>query len=175
VRLAGAGKLVNGWRMGSLFGDRAFYDGDWTLRAAAAMGGIYGNNASEAIYPMLATDSEGNRPDCGKARYTLTFPKGQFPPANAFWSVTMYDAGTQLLVENPLDRYVINSPMLGQMKANEDGSLTIFIQKDSPGEEKSSNWLPAPGGPIYVVMRIYWPKEEAINGTWEPPAVVSVK
>ncbi|MFO0891464.1 MAG: DUF1254 domain-containing protein [Isosphaeraceae bacterium] len=174
-QLAGAGKEVNGWRIGSLFGDRSFYNGDWTLRAAAAMGGIYGNNASEAIYPMLASDSEGNRPDCSKARYTLTFPKGEFPPANAFWSVTMYDAKTQLLVENPIRRYLINSPMLPHLKTNEDGSLTIYIQKDSPGEDKASNWLPAPDGPIYVVMRIYWPKEEAVNGTWKPPAVVLVK
>jgi hypothetical protein len=174
-QLANAGKEVNGWRIGSFFGDREFYNGDWTLRAAAAMGGIYGNNATEALYPLLATDSEGNKPDCSRNRYTLTFPKGQLPPANAFWSVTMYDARTQLLIENPIHRYLINSPMLPGLKTNQDGSLTLYIQKDSPGEDKASNWLPAPDGPIYVAMRIYWPKEAAINGTWKPPAVVSVK
>lgn len=174
-RVANAGEGVNGWRVGSFFGDRAFYKGDWTLRAAAAMGGIYGNNASEAIYPILATDSEGNKPDCHANRYTLTFPKGQFPPANAFWSVTMYDARSQLLIENPIDRYLINSTMLPDLKLNEDGSLTIHIQKDSPGEAKASNWLPAPDGPIYVVMRIYWPRDEVLQGTWKPPAVVPVK
>jgi hypothetical protein len=174
-RLAAFGKEVNGWRIGSAFGDRDFYKGDWTLRAAAAMGGIYGNNATEAIYPLLATDSQGNRPDCSKARYTLTFPKGQFPPANAFWSVTMYDAKSQLLIENPLHRYLINSTMLPEMNRNEDGSLPVYIQKDSPGKDKESNWLPAPDGPIFVVMRVYWPKEEALDGTWKPPAVVPVK
>ena len=174
-RLAAFGKEVNGWRIGSAFGDRDFYKGDWTLRAAAAMGGIYGNNATEAIYPLLATDSQGNRPDCSKAHYTLTFPKGQFPPANAFWSVTMYDARTQLLIENPIHRYLINSTMLPEMNRNEDGSLPVYIQKDSPGKDKESNWLPAPDGPIFVVMRVYWPKEEALDGTWKPPAVVPVK
>ncbi len=174
-RLAAFGKEVNGWRIGSAFGDRDFYKGDWTLRAAAAMGGIYGNNATEAIYPLLATDSQGNRPDCSKARYTLTFPKGQFPPANAFWSVTMYDAKSQLLIENPLHRYLINSTMLPEMNRNEDGSLPVYIQKGSPGKDKESNWLPAPNGPIFVVMRVYWPREEALDGTWKPPAVVPVK
>ena len=174
-RLAGFGKEVNGWRIGSAFGDRDFYKGDWTLRAAAAMGGIYGNNATEAIYPLLATDSQGNRPDCSKARYTLTFPKGQFPPANAFWSVTMYDAKSQLLIENPIHRYLINSTMLPEMNRNEDGSLPVYIQKGSPGKDKESNWLPAPNGPIFVVMRVYSPREEALDGTWKPPAVVPVK
>lgn len=169
------GKDENGWRVDSAFGDRAFYKGDWTLRAAAAMAGIYGNDAVEALYPMLATDSEGNKPDCGKNRYTLTFPKGQLPLANAFWSVTMYDAKTQLLIENPLNRYLINSPMLPDLKKNEDGSLTLYIQKDSPGKEKESNWLPAPDGPIYVVMRLYWPKDEALSGKWKPPALTPAK
>ncbi len=175
AQLASFGKEVNGWRVGSAFGDRAFYKGDWTLRAAAAMGGIYGNNASEAIYPILATDCEGNKPDCSKARYTLTFPKGHFPPAKAFWSVTMYDAKTQLLIENPIHRYLINSPMLGDMKTNEDGSLTIYIQKAPPGADQSANWLPATDGPIFVVMRVYWPAEEALDGTWRPPALLPLK
>ena len=174
-QVAALGKDENGWRVGSAFGDRAFYKGDWTLRAAAAMAGIYGNNAVEALYPLLATDSEGNKPDCSKNRYTLTFPKGQFPPANAFWSVTMYDGKTQLLIENPINRYLINSPMLPDMKKNDDGSLTLYIQKDSPGKEKESNWLPAPDGPIYVVMRLYWPKEEALTGKWKPPALTPAK
>jgi hypothetical protein len=90
-RVETIGKDENGWRVGTAFGDRVFYKRDWTLRAAAAMAGIYGNDAAEALYPLLATDSEGNKPDCSKTRYTLTFPKGQLPPANAFWSVTMYD------------------------------------------------------------------------------------
>jgi hypothetical protein len=165
------GKDENGWRVGSPFGDREFYKGDWLKRAGSAMAGIYGNDAVEALYPMLTKDSDGNKPDCSRNRYTLTFPAGQLPPVNAFWSVTMYDGKTQLLVENPINRYLINSPMLPDLKKNSDGSLTIYIQKNSPGKDKETNWLPAPDGPIYVVMRLYWPKEEAINGKWKPPAV----
>jgi hypothetical protein len=169
------GKDENGWRVAlNGFGDREKYAGNWTLRAAAAMAGIYGNSPAEAVYPLLATDSEGQKPDCSKNRYTLTFPAGQFPPANAFWSVTMYDGKTQLLIDNPINRYLINAPMLPDLKKNADGSLTIYMQKDSPGTDKESNWLPAPDGPIYVVMRIYWPKEAALDGSWKPPAVEAV-
>jgi hypothetical protein len=175
-RVAIIGRDENGWRVAtSGFGDRAMYKGNWTLRAAAAMAGIYGNDAVEALYPLLATDSSGNKPDCSKNHYTLTFPKGHLPPANAFWSVTMYDGITQLLVKNPIDRYLINAPMLPDLKTNADGSLTIDIQHDSPGKDRESNWLPAPAGPIYVVMRVYWPKEEALDGTWKPPAVIQVR
>lgn len=175
-KVATLGHEVNGWRVATDgFGDRKMYDGDWLLRAAVAMAGIYGNQAVEALYPMLATDSDGNKPDCAKNRYTLTFPAGQLPPVHAFWSVTMYDAKTQLLIENPINRYLINAPMLPDLKKNADGSLTLYIQKDSPGKEKESNWLPAPDGPIYVVMRLYWPKEEALSGAWKPPAVIRAK
>jgi hypothetical protein len=179
--LASGMKEVNGWKIGSLFGDRAFYNGDWLMRAAAAKGGIYGNDAVEAVYPMTRWDSEGETLDGSKNNYTLTFPSGQLPPVNAFWSVTMYDGKTQLLIENPINRYLINSPMLPDMKKNEDGSLTLYIQKDSPGKEKEANWLPAPNGPIYLVMRLYWPKMEAPSvlpagsGSWEPPAVQRTK
>src|SRR5262249_23477231 len=147
ARRATLGKDENGWRVGSAFGDRAYYKGDWLLRAAAAMAGIYGNDAAEALYPLLAADSDGNQPDCTKNKYTLTFPKGQLPPVNAFWSVTMYDGKTQLLIENPINRYLINSPMLPELKTNKDGSLTIYVQKESPGKDRESNWLPAPDGP----------------------------
>jgi len=172
----GFGKNENGWRVTtSGIGDRSVYKGDWTLRAAVAMAGIYANDPEEAIYPLLSTDSDGNKPDCSKYRYTLTFPPGQLPPVNAFWSVTMYDAKTQLLIENPINRYLINSPMLPGLKKNADGSLTIFIQKDSPGKDQESNWLPAPDGPIYVAMRLYWPKEEALKRQWQSPAVKAAK
>jgi hypothetical protein len=163
----------NGWRVATHgFGDRQAYAGDYALRAAAAAAGIYGNDAVEALYPILATDSEGKKLDASTNRYTLTFPAGDLPPANSFWSVTMYDGKTQLLIENPINRYLINSPMLPDMKTNADGSLTIHLQKDFPGKELEANWLPAPDGPIYVVMRLYWPKESALNGTWKPPAMV---
>jgi hypothetical protein len=171
-KLESVGREVHGWRiMTDGFGDRDQYRGDWLLRAACAMGGIYGNEAVEALYPLLSTDSEGNKPDCSKNRYTLEFPAGELPPVNAFWSVTMYDRKTQLLVKNPIHRYLVNSPMLQELAKGADGSLTLYLQKDSPGKDKESNWLPAPDGPIYVVMRLYWPKEEALNGKWQPPPV----
>jgi len=169
------GTEVNGWRVGSAFGDRAFFHGDYQLRAAAALAGIYGNDAVEALYPMASSDSDGRKLDGSKYRYTITIPKDQFPPVNAFWSVTMYDAKTQLLVANPIDRYGINSPMLPGMKKNADGSLTIYIQKDSPGAAKQANWLPAPDGPIYMVMRLYWPNQAALDGSWKPAPIVRVK
>jgi hypothetical protein len=178
--LASGQKDVNGWKIGSLFGDRLFYSGDWLKRAAAAKGGIYGNDAVEAVYPMTKTLASGEPLDGSKNNYTLTFPAGQFPPVNAFWSVTMYDGKTQLLIENPVNRYLINSPMLPGMKTNADGSLTLYIQNKSPGADKESNWLPAPKGEIYLVMRLYWPKTEAPSilppgsGTWKPPAIALV-
>ena len=174
------GKLINGWLVGSILGDRAFFHGDFLLRAAGALAGIYGNSAEEAVYPLAKTDSTGEPLDGSKGKYTLTFDKDQYPPANAFWSVTMYDGKTQLLVENPINRYLINSPMLPKMKKNPDGSLTLYIQKDSPGKDKESNWLPAPDASIYMVMRLYWPKTEPPSilppgdGTWQPPAIVKV-
>lgn len=180
-KAAHLGKDINGWQIGSSFGDRAFYHGDWLLRAAAAKAGIYGNSADEAVYPLTRTDAEGRTLDCSKHDYTLTFPAGDLPPVNAFWSVTMYDGKTQLLIQNPIDRYLINSPMLPGMKLNDDGSLTIYIQHNSPGADKESNWLPAPDGTVYMAMRLYWPKTgqpsilPAGEGTWKPPGVALSK
>jgi hypothetical protein len=179
-KVAALGKEINGWRVSSVFGDRAFFNGDWLLRAAAARAGIYGNDAAEAMYPMTRTLPNGEILDGSKHNYTLTFKAGQYPPVNAFWSITMYDGKTQLLIENPINRYLFNSPMLPNLKKNADGSLTLYIQKDSPGKDKESNWLPAPNGPIYLVMRLYWPKTEPPSilppgsGTWQPPAIVQV-
>ena len=175
--LATKQKEINGWKINSFFGDRAFFNGNWLLRAAGAKAGIYGNDAVEATYPMTRVDATGETLDGSKHNYTLTFAAGQFPPVNAFWSVTMYDGKTQLLIENPINRYLINSPMLPNMKKAADGSLTLYIQKDSPGKDKESNWLPAPNGPIYMVMRLYWPKNAPPSvlppgeGAWKPPAV----
>jgi hypothetical protein len=171
------GKNINGWIVGSAFGDRAFYHGDFLLRAAAALAGIFGNNAIEAMYPLAKSGSDGTLLDGSKHNYTLTFTAREFPPVNAFWSVTMYDGKTQLLIENPINRYLINSPMLPGLKKDKDGSLTIYIQKDAPSADKKTNWLPAPNGPIYLVMRLYWPKETPPSilppgsGTWQPPGV----
>ncbi len=178
--LADGQKNINGWKVGSLFGDRLFYSGDWLKRAAAAKGGIYGNDAVEAVYPMTKTLANGEELDGAKHKYTLTFAAGHLPPVDAFWSVTMYDGKSQLLIENPINRYLINTPMLPNTTKNADGSLTLYIQKDSPGADKEANWLPAPNGPIYLVMRLYWPKTTAPSvlppgtGTWQPPGVQRV-
>jgi hypothetical protein len=174
-----SGKNVNGWRLGLSGGDAAYFNGDWLKRAAVAKGGIYANDSIEAAYPFARTDDRG-RPLDGKMKYVVTFPKDGLPPVNAFWSITMYDGKTQLLVKNPIDRYLINSPMLPDLKKNPDGSIPIYIQKDSPGADKESNWLPSPDGPIYMVMRLYWPKTEPPsilpmeNPTWKPPGVKRV-
>jgi hypothetical protein len=173
-------KNINGWKIGAFLGNREFYNGNWLMRAAAAKGGIYGNDAVEATYPLARTDGKGELLDGSKHNYALTFPAGLLPPVNAFWSVTMYDGKSQLLIKNPINRYLINSPMLPGMKKNADGSLTLYIQKDSPGKAKESNWLPAPNGTIYLAMRLYWPKETppsilpAGSGTWQPPAIIQV-
>ena len=175
------GKNINGWHVASITGGRDFFKGNWTARAAAAKAGIYGNDAEEAMYPLTTTLANGEALDGSKNKYTLTFAKDQLPPVNSFWSVTMYDGKTQFLIENPINRYLVNSPMLPGMKKNPDGSLTLYIQKDSPGKALESNWLPAPDGPIYLVMRLYWPKTEPLSilppgeGTWKPPALVASK
>ena len=171
------GKLVNGWTVvNSGIGDRALYDGDWTQRAAVAVAGILANDPAEAVYPITRKDGNGQPLDGSKHNYTLTFPADAFPPVNAFWSVTMYDGKTQLLIKNSIDRYLINSPMLPDLKKNADGSLTVYIQKDEPTDPvQKANWLPAPDGPIYIVMRLYWPKEAALNGKWQPPGIKVAK
>lgn len=179
--VATVGKRINGWQVSAPFGDNAHYNGDWLKRAVAAKAGIYGNDSVEATYPQTRIDGDGQTLDGSKNNYTLTFPPGEQPPVNAFWSVTMYDGKTQLLIENPINRYLINSPMLTNMKKNADGSVTLYIQNKSPGADKEANWLPAPNGPIYLVMRLYWPKTEppsllpAGEGTWKPPAIVAAK
>jgi hypothetical protein len=171
-------KKINGWNVGAFFGDEDFYDGNWLMRAGAAKGGLYGNDAVEAMYPYTRTDGDGETLDGSKHNYTITFPAGELPPVNAFWSVTMYDGKSQLLIKNPINRYLLNSPMLSAMKKNADGSLTLYIQRDSPGADKEANWLPAPNDTIYLVMRLYWPKPTppsilpAGDGTWKPPAIM---
>ena len=176
--LASGMKNINGWNVGAFFGDQAFYQGNWLMRAGAAKGGLYGNDAVEATYPYTRVDAAGETLDASKHKYTITFPAGQLPPVNAFWSVTMYDGKTQFLIKNPINRYLINSPMLSSMKKNPDGSLTLYIQKDTPGKAKEPNWLPAPDGTVYLVLRLYWPKDTppsilpAGEGTWKPPGIV---
>jgi hypothetical protein len=146
----------------------------WLLRMAGAHLGLYGNSGAEAVYPTYQTDADGEPLNAAENKYALTFPKGKFPPVKAFWSLTMYDGKTQLLVDNPLDRYLLNSPMMEQFTLNEDGSLTLHIQRDHPGAAQESNWLPAPDGPFYMVLRLYGPEEQVLAGQWQHPPVHKV-
>ena len=155
------------------FGTRKFLAGNYIGRMAAAILGIYGNSKEEALYPVYFLDSTGQKPD-GAHRYTLHFAAGELPPVNAFWSVTMYELPASLLVANPLNRYLINSPMLPTLKRDEDGGITLYLQHDTPGNDKESNWLPAPPGPFLAVMRLYWPKPDALDGKWKAPPLVRV-
>jgi len=173
-----AGKDINGWNVASMFGDQAFYNGDWLKRAVAAKWGIFGNSAEEALYPFVDKEANGTLLDGSKHNYTLTFAAHELPPVKVFWSLTMYDPKSQQLIDNPINRYLLNSEMLSAMKKNSDGTLTLYIQKDSPGRDKEANWLPAPDGPIYMLLRLYVPSPNppsilpAGDGTWQPPAVV---
>ena len=159
---------------GDIFGTRDYLKNNYLYRFAAAVLGIYGNSKNEAMYPVYKVDNNG-QPLSGENKYAVTFGPGQFPPVNAFWSLTMYELPASLLVENPVNRYLINSAMLPGLKKNADGGITLYFQNESPGKDKESNWLPAPKGPFTVVMRLYWPKEEALNGTWKQPSMEILK
>jgi hypothetical protein len=146
------------------------------LRAAGAIYGIDGNSAEEAIYLTYLQDSENQPLNEGKFRYKMRLPAGSKPlPANAFWSVTMYDGATLLLVANPINRYLINAPILPSLKRDPDGGLTLYIQHDSPGKYEESNWLPAPNGPFMMYLRLYLPDPEVMEHKWKPPLMERVK
>ncbi len=154
-----------------LFGTKDDLKGNYLYRMAGAVLGIYGNTAAEAIYPSFTNDAAG-APLTGANNYTFRFPSGQLPPVNAFWSLTMYELPASALVPNPIKRYLINSPMLPSLVADPDGGHTFYIQNGSPGIDKEANWLPAPEGPFMLVLRLYWPKPDALNGTWKSPQPV---
>jgi hypothetical protein len=153
---------------GDMFGTREFLQNNYLYRMAAAVLGIYGNSKQEAMYPIYSVDADGQKLD-GTKRYAVRFGPGQLPPVHAFWSLTMYALPSSLLVANPLNRYLLNSPMLPQFTRDADGGLTLLIQHDSPGQDQEANWLPAPQGPFFMAMRLYWPKDEALDGTWTAP------
>jgi len=151
-----------------LVGSREYLKNNYLYRSRATISGIWGNAKEEAQYPIYMIDSTGERLD-GKNHYTLHFAPGKLPPVNAFWSMTMYNLPARLLTANPINRYLINSPMLPDLKKDADGGLTVYVQHDSPGKDKESNWIPAPEGPFLMVMRLYWPKPEVLDGTWKQP------
>lgn len=177
VDFAGLMAKVNAGEVtsGELFGTRAFLNNNYRYRFLGAKLGLYGNSRDEALYPPYFVDAENNKLDAATNRYELCFAKGQLPPAGAFWSLTMYDGKSQLLVANPIKRYLLNSTMLDSFKYGDDGSLTISVGKDSPGAAEVSNWLPAPDGPFYCILRIYIPGPETFNGQWKQPKLQLAK
>lgn len=165
-----AGRVTSG----DLFGSREYLKNNYLYRFAGAVLGIYGNSKYDAVYPLYREDADGDALDASQHRYTMHFEPGKYPPVHAFWSVTMYNLPESLMVANPINRYLINSPMLPNLKQDADGGLTIYIQNDSPGQDKEANWLPAPDGPFWIPMRIYWPKPEALDGTWKAPPLTKL-
>ncbi|MFG1466619.1 DUF1254 domain-containing protein [Xanthobacter sp. DSM 24535] len=163
---AKAGVLANGWRTNlTAIGT---YGADYLHRAGVAFGGLGANVPDDAVYPTAFADSEGRPFDSAK-RYVMHFAKEQLPPVRAFWSLTMYDE-RQLFTENPLDRYAIGDR--DKLVFSPDGSLDLYIQRESPGKDKEANWLPTPkSGTFTMNMRLYWPKAEVIEGSWSPPPV----
>ena len=155
------------------FGTRAFLKGDYLARFASAVLGIYGNSKDEAIYPVYFIDAGKQKLD-GANRYTLRFAPGKLPPVNAFWSLTMYELPASLLYANQLNRYLINSPMLPNLKRDADGGITLYVQNASPGGGQGSELATSAEGPFFPVMRLYWPKPAALDGKWKAPPLQRV-
>ena len=159
-------KRNNGWLFpGPYIGN---YGRNYLGRAVIATAALGANTRPETVYPLAVDDVHG-RPLSGRRRYTIRFKRGQLPPANAFWSVTIYNKA-RYLVPNPIDRYAIGDRTKG-LRRGRDGSLTIYVQHGRPGGAKGANWLPAPSGSFRLAMRIYEPRRSALNGRWLPPPV----
>jgi hypothetical protein len=164
------GTKAGGWVFTTATG---IYGTDYLQRALITAIGLGANRPQDAVYPTSEVDGEG-KPYSGANKYVMHFPKGQTPPVDGFWSLTMYN-GEYFFVDNPLNKYTVsprNNP-----KFNADGSLDILIQRESPGKDKEANWLPAPEGKFILMMRLYWPREtppSIIDGSWKPPAVRKV-
>jgi hypothetical protein len=162
-------RVVNGWSMNT--DTMGVYGNYYLKRAIIAQVGLGANLPEDAIYPLNLGDATG-KPLDGANNYTLHFDKNDMPPANAFWSVTLYDPeGFQ--VANTINRFAVSSWM--PFKYNGDGSLDLYFQNESPGADKEANWLPAPKGPFNLTMRIYAPKSEALTGKWNPPPVTRLQ
>lgn len=163
------GRNVNNWTLiGEGFGYRSMMQGKYLLRAAAGMAGLYGNNPEEALNFSGTKDADGEPLDASKHNYVIHFWSP--PPVKAFWSISMYKLPETLFNENPIHRYSIGDRTTG-FHANEDGSMTIHLQHESPGLEMESNWLPAPDGSFAAGLRIYWPDRRILDGKWEPAAI----
>jgi hypothetical protein len=159
-------RVANGWSMNT--DTMGVYGNYYLKRAIIAQVGLGANLPEDAIFPFNLGDQYG-KPLDGANKYTLHFTKGETPPANAFWSVTLYDP-EGFPVANPLNRFAVSSWM--PFKYNPDGSLDLYFQKDSPGADREANWLPAPKGPFNLTMRVYAPRSEALTGKWNPPPII---
>ena len=164
-----AGKVTSG----DILGTRQHLQNNYTYRMAGAVLGIYGNSKAEAMYPAYYVDAAGAPLD-GSQAYILRFAPGQEPPVHSFWSITMYEQPASLLVANPINRYLLNSTMTDSFVRDADGGLTLYMQNASPDAGLEANWLPAPAGPFSVIMRLYWPKDAALDGTWTAPPMTKV-
>lgn len=166
--------MENGWVVTVGLG---VYGTNYVKRAVVAAFGWPANLEHDAVYPFTEVDSTG-KPLTGANKYILTFTKGQTPPVNGFWSITMYEVESDgwWFTPNPLNKFTVsprNNP-----KYNADGSLTLYFQNQSPGKDKEANWLPAPAGAFIPMLRMYWPKDtppSILDGTWKPPAVTAVQ
>jgi hypothetical protein len=161
------GNVENGWIFPKMTGT---YGSAYLDRASIAYIGLGANIALDSLYPSAFTDTKNNTLT-GSNRYILHFNKNNIPPANGFWSVTLYGPNNYF-VPNPINRYSLGDR--SNMKYNPDGSLDIYIQYASPGKEKESNWLPSPEGNFDLMLRDYWPKDSALNGQWKPNGVTKL-
>lgn len=164
------GKRIDGWEYTPPMGN---YGTDYPFRSAVAWKFLYTHNPEEALYPIANVDGSGQALN-GSQRYVLHFTKDQIPPVKAFWSITLYDTKTRLLVHNPIKRYSIGDRTKG-LKYGKDGSLTLYIQHKSPGKDKESNWLPTSTGAFYLITRAYIPKESMLKGEYRLPPVKRVQ
>ncbi len=171
AKSADMGETVNGWQYAPVLDE--YFGSDYMLRGAIGYQAMFENTPIEAYYPGVFVDTNGKRLDGSAGNYRMTFPKGQTPPVSAFWSTSMYDAKKRLMVANSINRYKIGSA--DDLKTGADGSTTIYIQADSPGQEKESNWLPAPKEAYYMLFRMYLPNIESLNGQYELPGVKLVQ
>lgn len=158
-----------------LSGTREFLNNDYVRRAAGSQAVLFGATKEEAYFVIIDKDAKGEPLDGSENGYTLRFPKGELPPGNAFWSLTVYDLPDRQLVDNPMNRYLINSTMLPTLKKADDGSLTLYVQNEAPSSENRSNWLPVPKGKFIMFLRTYWPKESVLSGSWNAPEVEPAK
>jgi hypothetical protein len=163
-----AGRNVNGW---SVITKTGLYGTEYLDRALVTAIGLGANRPQDAIYPTSEKDAAGKEYDGASSKYVMHIDKGQFPPVNGFWSLTMYDEH-YFFVPNVLNRYTLSQR--NKFVANADGSVDLYLQADSPGKDKEANWLPAPKAKFIPMMRLYWPKEtppSLIDGSWNPPAI----